>query len=483
VDLPQLAEPQLSHALVGLARNPTAPTDVLYRLVSRPAAARKVASRHDGSVTEGLAHRLLALDDHRVDCRLAANSALPAVIQQRLAEHADSSVRQFLARSGSPPPVVLQSLAADPDPTVREAVAESPDAPSHIRELLIDDPDARVRFTLARSWSETPEPALRRLLTDPDAEVRGAAIYPWRRWGPAPAPPHDMQAALLADPATRGGVLAHIRLTAQLAAELAIDPDEEVRRFLAAHPDLPAEVRARLAECNEPLIRAEIAARRDTPEELRVRLLNGLREESAAFRNGAGWMAGFALGSLEDRAPIKWLHAAPLEERLTYLGSPHTFFRLTVAVSEDLPRHAIERLLADPDSWVRLNMALKVPDLTGDVIEQLERRHIPSVRRSGSPADHPNFPPQALRRFAADPDPRLRELACRDPDLPSIMVAELAIDPQPQVRRAAAAHPNVPPERIALLLADEDVHIVEAAAFSTAMPLPWMYGLLAQTNP
>jgi hypothetical protein len=77
---------------------------------------------------------------------------------------------------------------------------------------------------------------------------------------------------LLADPATRAAATRY----AEPTADLAIDPDAEVRRTLAKHPALPMSMRDLLAQDSDMFVRDAIAARPDTPQDLRDTLIAGL---------------------------------------------------------------------------------------------------------------------------------------------------------------------------------------------------------------
>jgi hypothetical protein len=64
--------------------------------------------------------------------------------------------------------------------------------------------------------------------------------------------------------------------------------------------------------------------------------------------------------------------------------------------------------------------------------ERIERRHTASRKRPWSPTDHVVFPPETLCRFATDPDPKMRALALRDPELPAGLAERLSADGCPE---------------------------------------------------
>jgi hypothetical protein len=139
----------------------------------------------------------------------------------------------------------------------------------------------------------------------------------------------------------------------------------------------------------------------------------------------------------------------------------------------------VARLLDDDESDVRTAMARHAPDLVDlATAERIDRDFRPQKRTHWRPADDLAFPPRILRRFATDPDPRMRCLAPRDPDLPTELAARLAVDPEGTVRHAVAPHPNLPTRALLGLLADRSEWVAHAAAGSPFLPVEHMEWLL-----
>ncbi|WP_405419822.1 hypothetical protein [Streptomyces erythrochromogenes] len=120
------------------------------------------------------------------------------------------------------------------------------------------------------------------LLTDTDPGIR-------RRSARAFTPPADLLPGLLADPATRAAAVAHTVPTAELAA----DPDSDVREAVAAHPELPAVLRALLADDPDIYVRNAVAARADTPSALRQRIVATLEPDNPI----AEWVLSYRRGT------------------------------------------------------------------------------------------------------------------------------------------------------------------------------------------
>ncbi|MFF2546656.1 hypothetical protein ACFVUY_29430 [Kitasatospora sp. NPDC058063] len=475
----------LDHVLDGLAVNPALPAAMVRRLFARRHGFGEVAGRAD--LTEDMIEEIVATDDHWLLHSLALNDRLPHRFRLRLAAHPDEGVRAALAvRAASAPRRMLEQLVDDPEPKVREHLAQGDGTPPDLRARLAADPDPAVRAALAKHWTQAPEAVRRILLTDPEPEVRAAACSTCFARLPHPVPPADLLPALLADPVTRAGAVVHAVLDADTARRLAEDPDAGVRAELARHPDLPSALREALAVDPALSVRVKVFARPDTPEHERARIHTSVHEASRSTAEPGP--------DADDEAFLRWYENsfAPTELRilrldwvtadpLPHLDSPYVCFRASAAAAKDLPAEAVARLLGDEEELVRLTMAHCAPHLVDPATaEDIERRY---SRRDKftfwwDGAQVLPFPPQTLRRFATDPQPRLRSLAPRDPDLPAGLAGRLADDPEERVRRAVAAHRNLPLPSLLRLLADPSEHVARAAAASPFLPVEHMERLL-----
>ncbi|MEU8265226.1 hypothetical protein AB0C02_32040 [Micromonospora sp. NPDC048999] len=293
-------------------------------------------------------------------------------------------------------------------------------------------------------------------------------------------------AGLLPDPVSRAGAVRHAVLTPELAAQLAGDPDHQVRRQVAEHPQLPPPVRDLLAEGSSANVRVGVFSRPDTPEPIRHQiyteiqqgdrpltdLLNDELDDTALLRQFEDHMAVAELSYLR----LDWVTADPLP----YVSSPYICFRRSAARNRTLPADAVLRLLNDDDSGVRTTMAAHAPHLVDPTMaERIDREFRPDKETRWRPADLFTFPPQILRRLATDPDPRMRCLAPRDPDLPVEMAESLSIDPDSAVRRTIAGYPHLPVHVRRALLADPNEWVAQTAAAAATLPVAEMDRLLA----
>ncbi|MFF6815237.1 hypothetical protein ACFZAG_35935 [Streptomyces sp. NPDC012403] len=477
----------LDEVVEGLAENPALPPEYVRRLFAHRKGCRRVARRPD--LTDDMIAEIIALDEHRLTHSLALNRRLPEAFRMTLAEHPDPVIRAAVAvgTDGGAPRELFERLHRDADPMVREYLAENKHVPADLRARLAADPEPKVRATLAQWWTQAPEPVRRLLLTDPEDTVRAGACATYYSQHPHPVPPADLLPALLADPVTRAGAVRHCTLDADTARRLADDPDQTVREELAGHPDLPPPLRDVLAEDSCPQVRLRVFARQDTPESARAaihaRLLaevpprDWLTDPQADLDDDAlehqimSEMARLQLRTLR----LPWVTADPLP----HVDSPYACFRASAAMSEDLPAPVVARLLDDEESGVRTTMARHARDrIDAATAERIDRTHRPAKKTRWRPADDFPLPADVLRRLAGDPDPRMRELAPRDPDLPVELIRRLAADPDPTVRQAAATHTRLPVRELTQLLADPSERVATAAAGNSGLPPEHMHRLL-----
>ncbi|MFZ3493989.1 AAA family ATPase [Streptomyces sp. 5.8] len=401
---------------------------------------------------------------------LAHAESLPPAVADRLAADADPRVRVARAKVEDAAAGRHALFAADPEADVRIALAGRADLSAGSLAALAGDPDARVRQALAKGRAELTGGVLRALLTDADPQVRVAACRH--------RPPRDLHAALLADPATRKPVVRFLDLDADTAAALAADPDEEVRAEAAAHPLLPLRVRDLLAQDASPDVRGKVFVRADTPPELRDEIHAGLTagarraEEDWENAEGDDVLCELVLIFLKMES-YPWVATDPVP----YVASPYTGLRRTAACSERLPAELVRGMLDDEDPTIRMIALERTPDVDLATAEDIERRHGGS-KFLDRPADYFIFPPEALRRFAADPDARMRVLALRDPDLPAALLERLAADGDHTVRRAVAEDSRTAPGTLLRLLGDDSESVAMSAAASPDLPLEAMRAVL-----
>ncbi|MFC8825621.1 hypothetical protein ACFT9I_09725 [Streptomyces sp. NPDC057137] len=442
--------PQLS----GLGRNPTAPEDVLVRLAAHAAGRDEISWRRE-RLADAVVEALLAHGDGDTAVSLHGDRVSPAM-RRRIAEHPDPAVRDAFGD------YVRDSVARG----THVGVEDLEEAYGRPRTALVVAPTPALRAAVARAWYKRPLDVQAGLLADPDPHVRAVATEHER-----PGVPPEWRARCLADPAVRVNVARHVPLTSDQFAQLMGSADEEVVQAVAGNPHLSAEMVARLLDCEDPMVRVSVAQSRHVDAETRDRLYALVAAEDAD-----GNVDAYVALSWNFAEP-DWLREAPLDERLTYLHSPHSIFRRVLASCHDLPAEAWRQLDNDPDLRVR-RAAARRPDAPPEVLERLLRAHGDVRHIRPTLVEHPHFPREALRTFVDEPDPHVRYLALRDPELPVPALRQLAAAAEPFVRRGVGRHPNVTEALLDQLLSDPAPEVVHDAAANSALPLPRMYRIL-----
>ncbi|MFF5229102.1 hypothetical protein [Dactylosporangium sp. NPDC000521] len=444
--------------LRGLAANPGLDPLLLAPLLTAADAAAPDALARRTDLPASMALGLARHADPQVRRALAGNPAAAPHAWRALVPDGNEAVRVALARGHSadhrpaadlPLPGDAQlALAADAAVPVRLALARRRDLAEPARLWLATDPSAEVREALARSWPSPPEPVLRRLLTDPDAAVRSAAV--------SSAVPADLLPGLLADPATRAAA-AHRAVLADLAG-LVSDPDPWVREGVAGNPGAPLAAVLPLGDDPVEDVRVAVMLRPDLPDADRSRIASGVEPQ--------------------DHHVADWLrpgHASPAV-RAAHARSPFVWCRRAVAFSSDLPAEAVAALAADEDHSVRLLLAEHHPDVPGHVLPDL-------VRNSGHArwelARHPAMPAGALAAMALGDDTDLRRVAATAPNLPPAVAEALAGHADDTARAYVAANPALPLPAVLALLDDPDPRVAEAAARNPRLPPATARDLLA----
>ncbi|MEU4096257.1 hypothetical protein [Streptomyces sp. NPDC026673] len=473
--------------LAGLALNPSAPEDVLLRLLADgPAAARMVLCR---------------------------DRALPDAVVDAAVAHPDRYTRSFFARNPHAEPSQRARLVDDPEWFVRAHLADGPRLPWAVRPRPLPDravvhmirtyenellggtfhrqisaglmrsmhahPDAKVR-RMGVSWSGVPDEALDALLADPDDEVREMVLLRLRHkdpeWVERELPDRPCHA--------RTGMLTNDALSRGVVERVLASPDTPDDRFMiAGNPTLPADAVRRLAVDADPEVREQIAFRSDLGAEER-RVLAGDTDPRVRLAVSVHPALSEAeRAAIDYEVPVDgtfgaWprsLVARDHGEVRRDAVSGHPMLRRRAAREPSLPADLVERLAADDDLGVRVLLAQNHPDappalLLRSFLEYTgpEREHL---------LTRPRFPTAGLARHAGDTDPAVRALAARDPAAAAETVERLTRDPDPGVRAAGAGHPNLPRARLAELL--EDGELAHRAAANPALDPAVMRRLVA----
>ncbi|MEU5892245.1 hypothetical protein ABZ835_36230 [Streptomyces sp. NPDC047461] len=444
--------------LSGLARNPAAPEDVLVRIAAHRAGRHGMARRRE-PLPDAVVEALLAHDDGDVFAGLRAERISPAM-RRRIATHPDPAIRD--ARADFVRQLVERGSTA--------VLGDLEEVYGRPRSSLVAAPDPRLRAAVAGCWYDRPAEVQTALLADPDPAVRAAATQHRQ-----PGVPAEWRDRCVADPAVRANVAWYVPLTWDQFTELMRTGDEDIQRAVAANPHLTADMVAQLLDVDDPLVRVAVAQSRHVDDATRDRLY-----ALVEARRADGDIDAKVALSWSFTEP-DWMRAAPLDERLSYLDSPHTIFRRVLAGSRDLPEEAWLRLDNDPELSVRRTAARR-PDAPPDVLERLVRAHGDVFHHRPLLVEHPNFPRHTLRTFVDEPIPNVRYVALQDPELPLPALQELAAAEEPFLRRGGARHPNITDALLDRLLSDPDPTVADDAAANPALRPARMHRILTEAD-
>lgn len=443
--------------LDGLGLNRGAPDDVVIRLLDHGVDAPLGWARSDAVVAAAIGHRdgtgRSRLAEGRPDMSAEQWTALllaePSAARRAVYASSAGCRERGLTAEG------YVRLAEDASPGVRAAAAEHPGLPPRLLTALVADPVAAVRAAACGpAWECLPPSGREALQADPHPAVRKEALLCRHRELPLSRTVFEA----LDRPAAAGSC----RLDRALAEELVRHGDREIRLALAGNPRLDTDLVMVLAADGEPRVR------------LAASVHPGLDEESRALALPPDFdPAGM-------RLDVPWVLArhGDSEEMRRLAGSVHPLLRSSVARATRLPPDVVERLARDEDDVVRLFLAESCDDAPPALLLEVWRWWNGSLSKPDVPRGHRNFPRAGLLRFAADPDPRMRQLALDDPASTTGLVERFAHDPDQEVRGRAARDPRLSSGAAARLLRDEDAAVRHWAEVHPALPVPALVGLL-----
>ncbi|MER7963202.1 hypothetical protein [Streptomyces ardesiacus] len=474
--LPAIAQPFWETLLFGLAGNPSAPPDILMRLTAANIDRSGLARRSDLPADVVAA---LATDcDVTVRSNLASNPSLLPVVQGVLAKDADTRVRSLLAEhitttdaggSRIPDPQrreVYELLSRDPDPKVRRALAFNRHLPDDVRARMLDDADSKTAAIAASEWPLVPTSRIGELLSRTTGAFDRQMLL-LRLDGPLPA---DAARAMLAEldsaprDARREGLVRRIAEVADLDAGLTgrFLATADSRAAVAANPTLPAEHVADLARDPDNQVRAAVVARRGLDSELRESIPVDYDDRSSAV---VGWLLTENLSE---------------QDQLAFARSRHQVVRKTLALRAGLPDGVVE-LLADDESFaVRLLVCERQPNAPGRLLAQIADQWKGCSR--WNMLAHRNFPADAATGLARSVEPHDRVVAAAHPGLPIDTIEALLADDDDSVQRRAATNPAISVGRLFRLLGSADSSVVGGAAMNRLLPANAMHQLLDQAG-
>ncbi|MFF0290926.1 hypothetical protein [Streptomyces sp. NPDC005262] len=482
--------------LRGIAFNPTAPSDVLVRLLDRAVGEAGLLMCEGRNLPDAVIDAALHHPDYVIRRALARNRYVDPARLAPLATDPSGVVRGWLAAGPRhyprwvrplPDDILVTLLTArdggeDGKVTEHEIIGElesSRQIPlSFFRRMAgHEHPELRIRATWR--WQSLTPAQRAALLNDPDPAVREAAQD--RNWV---LDPERVEARLPSFGSRNGFVFGTCALSAALVEQCFADGTVHL---LAQNRHTPAYAVARLARHPEAKVRALVATRPDLGPDLVAELRgdpgDDVRMRARLHPFSRAWTEYEVIHRIIDHSPDC---VCPITEPFTESNSGPAFgpspdWFAACAVSEEpvlrrvaaswpgLSADLVATLAQDDDEEVRIRLAchhpLAPPHLLLDVFvtRPAHRPHLLAL---------PAFPRTGRSHLIGHPDPEVRALAAADPALPDPPVE----DSDTSVRRAAAANPSLSREALEALLANP--RTAEGAAANPALPVPRMHALL-----
>ena len=383
---------------------------------------------------------------NHVLCGLAANTALPSELVDRLIAVADADIATDLAGRSDLSHAQAVALVSRVEESAWQLAYEGRLTAADI------DPAARPHAALALLHEGVGSPDWARLLAaDPLVERR-------EKLAACPALPRDVVELLAADSDVR--VVAELALcaTPDVAARLARHQHAEVRRAVAANEATPSTVLAALisGEGLPAARRCLVCDREETP----------FVHDPECARLDCDLLPGASCdGSHEStmhdvRQAVVRNPATPTEAVIGFADHPSTLLRWALAARPDLPSEVCGRLAVDGTPGVRADLA-ENPAIDESLIRVLAGDHGHEVRRGL--AHNPRVPLDVLTELA-DTAKIGATLLPRIAAASSMEVEELAKSPNPAVRMLLAQRRDLPDRIRDALAADPDAKVVKSIA-------------------
>ncbi|MGW3935042.1 hypothetical protein [Streptomyces phaeochromogenes] len=379
-------------------------------------------------------------------CGLAANTALPSELVDRLIAIADADIAADLAGRADLSHAQAIALVSRVEESAEQLAYEGRLTAADI------DPAAQPHAALALLHEGVGRPEWARLLAaDPLVEHR-------ERLAACPGLPPDVVDLLAADSDIR--VVAELALcaTPDVAARLAGHPHAEVRRAVAGNEATPSAVLAALTtgEGLPPVQRCLVCDREETP----------FAHDPQCARLDCDLLPGASCDGSHESTVHDTQHAVlqnpatPTEAVIGFADHPSTLLRWALAARPDLPSEVCGRLAVDGTPGVRADLA-ENPAIDEDLIRVLAGDPGHDVRRRL--AHNPHVPLDVLTDLAGDAGigaTLLPRIATASP----MEVEELAQSPNPAVRMLLAQRRDLPAGIRDALCADPDAKVVKSVA-------------------
>ena len=412
-----------------------------------------------------------------------------------LAKDKDSSVRECLAKNDKTPAGVLKFLSGDKDVSIRSAVAQNPNTSPEVLAEMSADKDDEVIINVAGN-PHTPADTLVKLFKSPMLSRNLVFVLTLTKNPNLPIDAcHALLNWLFRrydcwDYDLKKSVAENPRTPTEILAKLAESKDYFVQLLVAENPSTPATVREKLAEIlseedDEPrTAKRKIAEDPNTPAEVLAELARDpdfdVREDVARNPNAPAAVLSILAEGIEEmdskknvksekgkkgRTMMDVIDRDMFIEKIIYHpnATPEVLLKLgegreALAENPATPGDVLAKLADDPKWWIRKAVAAN-PSTPIDVLEKLAEG-VNSVK--GGAATNPNLPTALLLKLSEDEDVGVRMGAASNPAAPADLLERLSQD-ESRVRECLAANPSTPVD-ILIKLSEERTYISKKVA-------------------
>ena len=391
------------------ATHRSCPSVLLSALIEDPDSdTRRAAAANPGCLSRQLVS-LTAFIDPLIARHATSNPALGADTLRDMIAARDVSHLAAAARNPICPPDALEQISRHKNPRTRAAAAANANLDAgRVAELVCSDPDAQVRAA-ALTHPDCPPQAIAAGSVDRSEQVRHVALT-------RPDCPPDAVGAVVG---LRRGY--------------------DDLRDAATHPACPPQALSVVAFNDDPLLAAAAASHPACPPETLAAVV------AAALDPDAGYITTES-GGQSDLIPEAALAAlnhpnCPPETLTVAATSPILDMQYAALKHRDCPAGTVDAVIAAADwgatPWntVLVETALEHPACPPETLAAAAARpiggwhqeHLATARRRTSVAHNPNCGPQLLAQMCADPDRDVVEAAVSNRACPpKIRAATLA---------------------------------------------------------
>ena len=520
-ELQRLIESGDPAVLEALARNPHTPTEatsaIARALLRVGDGTALLLLARDVSAPDDVLEALAASADSAVRYAAALNASAPEDVLRVAAKDTESRIRVVVAKSRTLPLDSLVVLASDADPTVRAAVAANPITPAEILLRLASDETPAVAEAVAKHEAATC--AVLQRTAEAQLESRKRQFSKPGLGRSQPEYPLGPITSLAARSETPPEILRAISSSVEQARgslptygqgfENALEREERVWIGIAGNPSTPADVLDRVARIvhKEVWVKDPDRGRRER-EGVRASILSSVVRNPATpiatveFLSQGDWVARrtttrserddghtttwtiwdshVTSAAKEDMARAVRAEISQRRWRTGVQGSHLDFAR-----NQDTSPEILDEIADDPDETVRCAVAAN-RSTTPETFIRLAADSVDQVRLTAAAASHPDsavesrdrsypesarretFYAEAFERLADDKHARVRAAVVSNPaafwsSISAVSRGQRAFDTDPAVRSALVATLTADHKRTDSLGLSKDalLHLVE----------------------